>query len=295
MPNLVTFDFQQVAPPSPLYIQRDDVLVIQFLTAVLPETIVVNVRMLLAPYPVGGQPGPHAEIQGAPGTLATNTVEPTTFRFAATTAFVSTAGLIPLAEGYLLSVALAAVNATTRGVTFARAFIARGAAGALTNFMPLCADYISTFTVTGWPYGRVLSPTEGPGRSTSVNVASPAAGADWTMTVPVQDRRVVKSFSAMFTASAAAANRNISLQVTDGANVVWQTDVTVSVTANQVVTVNGTTTNVPTGVVATTLFVVIPPSLTMTGNWTLRTSTANIQGADQWSNIWLAVEDWIES
>src|SRR5260370_7366021 len=55
LPNIVTFGLDRVAPPSPTYIQRDDVLAF-WITSSVVETITFNWRQLLAPFPRGGQP-----------------------------------------------------------------------------------------------------------------------------------------------------------------------------------------------------------------------------------------------
>jgi hypothetical protein len=66
------------------------------------------------------------------------------------------------------------------------------------------------------------------------------------------------------------------------------------VTAGQVAGLNGMTTNVTPGVVTSVLPIVIPPGLFLVPGWRLRAFTNNIQAGDQWSQIWHAVEEWID-
>jgi hypothetical protein len=198
-----------------------------------------------------------------------------------------------MAEGYILSVSATSANALSRGQTIAKAFLTRGAANIQSGAFLLFSDYVAGGQQTGWPGGRQLNSIEGPGFTHSIQQGSPAAGADWNFGASPL-RRAVKSFAATFITGAAVANRNIEIIVDDGVNVVWRTSVPVAVPASSTVTVSACQSNAPTGVVPGDLTVLIPPGLVLPPLWRLRSNTQNIQALDQWSNIWLNVEEWVD-
>jgi len=263
-------------------------------TRLANETVTFNLRLLRVPDPQGGQPS-DGGVGKTPGKVITQgIIEPITQTFILTAAVPSGTRVVQLAEGYLLSLGCSAQLANVRGQTFARAVLVRPTGLAASETLPLFADYVSLFGGSGYPIGRFLGASEGPGWIHSIQVANPAAGADWTFTLPPQQRLRVDSFNAVFTASAAVANRLVQVIVDDGVNTVWTDDLPAAITASQVINVSVTQTSIPTGAVTTVLHAVIPPGVILPGNWRLRTSTAAIQAADQWSAIWLNVEEWVD-
>jgi hypothetical protein len=298
--NVTSFGFDRVGPPSSLYIQRDDQLLLQVLSSAgTTQFVEFNIRFLRVPEPQGGQPD-QGGVGRSPGAIFTRGIIQAQTERVQCGITPSTVNLIKnLGEGYLLSVTAIAEAGTNRGDTFVRVALARGPGtfgipmrGA---FQLLFCDYVTTTTPAGWPGGRILSPLEGPGWVRSVQVGNPIAGGEWAFVTPANRRVAMRSFSAVFAAAVAVANRNINIIVDDGANTVWQDDVSVAVTTGQTVIVSGAQTNAPAGVVTTTLFVVLPPGLMMEPAWRMRSSTGNIQGADQWSSIWLNMEEWIDT
>lgn len=298
LPAITRFKWQDVDPPSPLYVLRDDVLLMQAVNGqgLANDQVNFNFRFLRVPEVQGGQPSDLAQPGGGRQVVDYGIIDTGLDVLPITANGQTVSKSRTLGEGFLLSVAASCSNAVQRGQLFARAVLIRGGATFGNSAQLLFADYVTGFQAAGWPGGRALNSAEGPGSVQSLQVANPGAGVDWAMSVPGTTRRKVLSFSATLTASAAVASRLISVVVDDGvpSHVVWQTDVNVAVTASQVATLNGTQTNVPPGVITTMLFVVIPPGLSMAPLWRLRTSTSNLQAADQWSAIWLAIEDLID-
>jgi hypothetical protein len=295
LPAVTTFNFDGVSPPSTLYIQRDDVLLLAAISDLSTEVVTFRLRMLLAPSLQGGQPSDQREDKPTGVYLTRGYVDTIEETLQMANAFATVIKVRALTEGYLLSAIALPANATDRGRTFAKAAIIRGGASLPFAAQMLFSDYTIAANPVTWPGGGVHTPIEGPGWVHSLQQANPAAGADWTLTALPGQRLAVKSFSATFAAAVAAASRNITVIVDDGVNIVWQDDLNVAVTASQTVSVNATQTNVTTGIVPTTLFVVLPPGLILMPGWRLRASTANIQGADQWSAIWFNVEEWLNN
>lgn len=294
-PNFVTFGWTNVGPPSAIYLQRDDVLFIAVVSNNSLETFNINYRFLEAPLPQGGQPGAPIPQTAPVQALSSNQIKVGQLVIAPGQVGLVVTRSIVLGEGYLLAVSGNSGQIGRRGRSFVRAWIVRGVAGLNNVYQTLFEDYVTDQQSAGWPGGRQLNVIEGPGWRHSINVANPAAGTDWAFTAGGQQRVSVLSFTAQFTASAAAANRQIQVIIDDGANTVWQTSVLVNVTAGQVAVVSGAQSNAPQGIVALALTVVIPPGIILPPLWRLRTSTTGIQGGDQWSLIWLSVEEWLDA
>jgi hypothetical protein len=203
---------------------------------------------------------------------------------------------LELQEGYLLSIrASADSSSSTRGQTFVRVLLNRGSVGGGVGAAVLMSDYAYPQQQVGFPYGTIRAPQEGPGDVRSIQQANPAAGADWTFVCTANTRLYVRSFSSQFVASAGVANRQVEVIVDDGTNTVWRTSASANITAGQTAFVSGTSEQSPTGVITTTINVVIPDDLRLVNGWRLRVLTTGIQAGDQWSNIWVNVERWLDN
>jgi hypothetical protein len=298
LPAITRFAWTDIQPPSPLYVLRDDVLLLQAIPGqgVGNDTVNFNYRFLRVPEVQGGQPSDLAQPGGGRGVVDYGIIDTGVDILTTAANGVLVSKTRTLGEGFLLSLAASGSTAPQRGDMFARAVLLRGGGTFGNSAQLLFADYVTAFQAAGWPGGRALNSAEGPGALRALVVGAPGAGADWTMIVPTATRRKVVSFTATFTASATVANRNINVIVDNGAGalVVWQDDVPVAVTAGQVVSVNGTQTNTPTGIIATELFVVLPPGLSLPQAFRVRSSTAGIQVGDQWSAITMLIEDLVD-
>jgi hypothetical protein len=294
-PAIVTFGFKEVAPPSPLYIQRDDLLVLQAFSLLANEVVTFTVRFLEPPSLMGGQPSDQVADKPSGVVRTGGVVQPQTFQLKPVQGGASTLLFQNLGEGYLLSVACGAAQAVLRGQTFARAVMVRGTGSVAQPSLALFADYVTQRGAGGWPGGRNVAPEEGQGAVSTVQVSNPAAGADWSFPTPFSVSRVKPiSFTAQLLTSGVAGNRNVELIVDDGVNVFWRTSVAASILATTTAQISGATTNAPTGVVTTDQTVVFPPGLVMRQGYRLRTNTVGLVAGDQWSNIWLLVEQLLE-
>ena len=276
-PNAVSFLFSGVQPPSNLYITRDDQLVILAASSLTNETVTVNVRLL--------EPG---------GRIQDNQFK----IFPANTRTVISQ-TNPLAVGYLLSLSVLSAQATTRGQTFVRCFINRGAYGTGQPGQMLFADYVTQFLSSGYPNGRILAPTEGPGLVYTPTIANPGAGADWQINVPTNARWRVRGWNGLFTASAAVASRDVSFRVIYSGNFIFDASGLVAITASQAVNVTGVPLTPWTELLATEIIVPMPVDLVITptlGNTVnISVLTANLQAGDTWTFIGLLVEEWLDN
>ena len=297
-PAITSFGFDKISPPSSLYVQRDDVLLLEAASASV-DTVIFNVRMLLAPFLQGGQPD--AQVDGKQtGTVVTKgIVQPETFQINITAGQINTlqSRQVVLAEGYLLAIGAIASVQNARGVTFARALLVRGNASFLgaNTFQPLFADYTTTVAPIGWPAGRFLHPTESTGGINRQNQANPGAGLDFSFQALAGQRWRVQSLVGTLTTSAAVANRQVHALVQDsGGNTTWNSAALAVQAASTAVTYTfgpGLTPQTTTDGVA---IVGLPSNLIMGNSNKIVTLTTALQAGDQWSAINMNVEQWLD-
>lgn len=296
LPAITRFRWQDVDPPSPLYVLRDDVLLVNAVNnnPAAGETVLFQYRFLRTPEVQGGQPSDLARGGGGRQIVDYGIVESGLDVLTLGNGSSTATKLRTLGEGYLLAVTAVNVNGFNRGMVIARSGILRSGGAINSAAQMLFSDYITPPTPTGWPNGRILNSVEGPGWIHSVNVGNPAAGADWVMTVGSLTRRRVASVNAVFTAAVAVANRQVQLIVDDGVNVMGVFGASANITASTVANVTGTSGSTQAAVVGTDLLIPLPSPLLLEPSWRLRVATVGIQPADQWSAIWVNSEDWVD-
>lgn len=277
--NVVSWQLKRLPPPSALYVTADDFVVVSAATSQANEVVTVNVRRLDA-----HDARPHLE----------QLVIAPTFNRALVTKSK------PLAEGFILSISCQAAIATTRGQTFVRVALGNAALGVNQPVQMLMADYVTTAMAPAHPNGRVLTPAEGPGNVYSVTPANPAPGADWQITVPANARWRVQSGNAFLQTSAAAGNRVPQIQIVQGSARTWLMATPAAIAASTLVEAV-----VGPGLVASTVFgalvqLPIPQNVILRGSNPsgadfIGTTTSGLLVADQWSNTFLSVEEWLDN
>jgi hypothetical protein len=274
--NAVTFQTKQVAPPSRVYMQRDDQFFFKCISSSAGEIVTVRYRILM--------PDGHIAINeqdiALPNAYSPNVIPP----------------FFQGAEGFLLSMGFFCNISNKRGQCFVRAGIARAATTLAGTSELLFADYISSQQPGGWPEGRVLDSTEGPGNLKVISVGNPAAGADISLQAPSNVRWKLRGFDATLTTAVAVANRNARLLLVDNAlgeirRVPSPADQAASLVV--VYSLSGTSVAGSTAAAANTW--ALDDGMQVAGilGGFVRTSTANIQAADQWSGITVTVEEWM--
>lgn len=273
--NTVKFKLTGVDPPSRVYIGRDDQLLINTMSALAGEIVIVNYRIMLPD-----------------GTISTNQQRillPTAYNIPVAPPFFSAS------EGFLLSVGAYCLSATFRGQTFVRIGIVRAGQSLQNTAEMLLADYVTTNTPIGWPDGRIISSSEGPGNLKTTTVANPGAGLDWTYTGNANTRWKVRHINAQLVTSAAVANRNPRLlffdSITGRLKLVPSTnDQAASLTEDYSIG----PANVAGTVAALANVWSVGTEDVMRDTSQIQSSTANIQAADQWQNIHVLVEEWLK-
>lgn len=124
-----------------------------------------------------------------------------------------------------------------------------------------------------------------------VNLPNPAAGADLTFTVPGDQIWRPISLRALLTTAIAVANRAVRLTVAIGGEEITRIPAAAVQAGSLAVVYTAARTGHSTSLVADGATAVIGiPELVLMGGTTISTSTANLQAADQWSGVRIAVE-----
>lgn len=268
----VSFNLNQVDPPSVLYVTPDDQILVT-LAGLTTAAVFLEVRFLLA----NGVIVTEEEQLTGP-----NTRTPTSKAFR-------------LTEGYILSASLSVQPpGVARGTLFAMLSIQRSQAPAPVYVYTLASGYISLLSSIAWPGLRADTSTAGGGFLESVTVANPAAGSDWTYTVAAGTRERIVSVTATLTTSATVANRIPVITITQGGNIVYQASPTAAQTATTALTYLFTSGLQPWTGAGGQIVVPLPPNLFLTGGNTISVTTTALQAGDQWSNIRISHELWMD-
>ena len=200
-----------------------------------------------------------------------------------------------LCEGFLLSMNVTTPTAAVRrGGCFADIALIRSTGTNAISYRSLMDGYVITNQAFGWPDDSDYAGVEGPGLIRSVQVANPGAGADWSTTVPVGARWELLALNAQFATSAAVAARVPQIQLADNVpNVLFNGASSTSQAASLTYQYSAAEGGTPL-VNAPAAMVELPHNALLLQGWTIRSVTTAIQGADQWSNIWLMVQEWLE-
>ena len=266
---LVDFRRHHVLPPGALYVTVDDSILVTVQNASQTVSVNLSMRMLLP----GGMVVPI--LYQYPNIVSSGT---------------ATTRVIPGVEGYILS---ATVDAplVARGAAYVVVSIRRGrGAGDATFGELLCEGYPGGVYLLNYPFGRADPPDSGSGLARSVTLANPAAGADWSVTVPPGAIFTLNSVSGTLATAAGGSARIPTLVITDAAgNTVFNGPATASVNASS--TENFTWSNAPAPPPAAAAATVgpLPAGMRLGPGWTVKTVTSGIQPGDQWSNVVLSV------
>jgi hypothetical protein len=260
---------------APLYVTGEDALCLTVFNAAAGVIVTVTGRMQLL-----GEDRPKPFSQ--PLTSATD-------RSASTARFA-------IGEGWLLNAQVVVTTGTpAAGQTFARLSLCRGTTSNALELFTLAANYITAKMPLSYPGSPVLGSTEGAGALRSITGSTPAAGAEVSETVPTGARWELLTFATLFTTSAAAAHRVPQLVLDDGALTLFR----VGAGLNQAASLAqrrswfqgapapylDNASNVP---------LPLPGNIRLPAGARIKTITAAIDAADQYSVVQYLVREWIE-
>lgn len=273
LPANIGFLKRAVQPPSDVYVETSDVLVVGVATSQNNEVLTVSYRLLRFDGVVI-----HGQFTISPPNTRAVTIHSE-----------------QLAEGFLLSMSCKAATAVTRGQTFVRAFLTKPSLGQGQPSYMLMADYVTTAMAPAFPNGRVLAPTEGPGSPVVTQIGNPVAGNDFAITVPPNARWKLKSFAALFITAVGGGNRYPALITVRGAFGSWFGFANQFQAGGNSVQY-GASCMTPGSAVSTQFSTLpLPLDLQLLGGDLFETQTLGISAGDQWQRILLAYEEWLDN
>jgi hypothetical protein len=124
--------------------------------------------------------------------------------------------------------------------------------------------------------------------------ATPAAGADWSTQVPPGRAWRILSICAQFVTSSTAATRSPELRYSQGANTFCSLGAAAGTVASQTAIYTWAALGTSTSALVTRVTVTEGvPNIWLLQGTTIGTTTVNLQAGDQWSAIWLYVDELI--
>jgi hypothetical protein len=198
-------------------------------------------------------------------------------------------------EGWLLDAEVVVTAGTPAfNQCYARLSIIRGQASVGYEIAELAAGYVTLSRRLAVPTTRLDGSIEGPGAIRSVAGTDPAAGVEISETVPTGARWRLRSLDAALVTDGTAANREPTLTIDDGANIVAE----ISAGATQAATLTrrySFTQGVQHKAGAASTIVMAPAAdLILLAGWRIRTVTTAIVAGDNWGAPRLCVEEWME-
>lgn len=267
----VCWDFGDVRPWAPQYIALEDSLLVTVTTGYVGYGVVVNLRILRLDGEIVAM-----SLQ-APGGAALATL----------------ATKFPLVEGFILSCNVQSAANYEAGVSiYASVQLVRNPGGQGSCYATLCAGYCGWNWGFGYPQSPVQRPSDGLGRPYGTDQAPPAAGADVIFSCPAGLDIRVTSVTATLVTAVAVANRYPTLIVDDGVDVYMTIPAPAVQLASTTVVYTWGEDLAATAVVNGVVTMPLPNNLLLESGDRIRTSTAGIAAADQWSAMWILSVAW---
>jgi hypothetical protein len=273
---IVKFLAQGVQPPSRVYIQRDDILMVNVFTGTAQGTFTIRGRLLRPDgviIPIAETFTPVVNRSGQP------------FKFI-------------LGEGFLLTLTVQVGAASSSGTpAYVIAWISHTETPVLTGldyFDILLAGYVGAQTTVSFPTFPGARSTDGQGFLRPVLGVDPAAGVEISETVPVGARWRLIAFTANLVTSAVVGNRRVALLHDDGVNVYARSFATTNIVASTNVFITWADGYPNAANSDNQQEAPLPVQDKLSGGFRLRTSTVGLDPGDNWGQPLYLVEEWIE-
>ena len=207
--------------------------------------------------------------------------------------------VVNIGDGFLLDVSARVTGGSViDGQVWVVLELVIGQIGEQQKVTTLAAGYVTPTSPVFGPASQYASSLDTAGAPRSIQVGNPAAGADWSLSVPAGARWDLISASALFTSSVGVATRLPRLIVDDGTNTLFEAPAIFPQAASLAITQSWgagaggpvTTDELTGGSVSSGL----PNDFMLLAGWRVRSSTGAIQVGDQWSAISVSVLEWLE-
>lgn len=192
---------------------------------------------------------------------------------------------VPIDSGYLIGVNVGfASGALTAVEAFCRISLRRLEGSTAGPYIMLTTGYVSIAQQLSWPESTPKNAFEIEGVPVVVTVANPAAGANWSYTVPDGTDFLCRAIRFRFVTAVAAATRQVRIEWLSGANVIHQAIFATTQIASLTYDYNAARDAV-TEVLVGTLINRSMPDLRLFNSQIIRVQTTSIQAADQFSAV----------
>jgi hypothetical protein len=201
-----------------------------------------------------------------------------------------------LGDGWVINaIAFASAGTPLIGQTFVRVEVIRGISGAILPLAVLIQGYLKDTDSLAWPGSPVKNSLQGKGVIRAFLGTNPAAGNQIIEAVPTGSRWRFLSLQVLLMTSATVANRTVFLLFDDGTNTFAQIGGAVNQAASQNFSYNfiGGLGYEVGAVRSNQVITGIHVPMLLAG-FRVRTSTANFQAGDDFTDPMLHVEEWIE-
>jgi len=267
----IGLDTQHATPPVDAYVTQDDSLWAMVSTSQAGVLMTVIARILLPD-----------------GTIVINN-----WPVSMTNGRIATYTQIRLPEGFLLSVSATANLGVTAPPAYIALYLSRSVPGSFQAAQLLCSGYTYNNAPISWPDGVNSTSVDVKGTIISQAIASPAAGANFSMTVPTNTMWHLMALQFTLTASAAVANRFFEVTFDNGVSTFLTVANSGALTASQVgvgVVSDGAAL---AGAGALVFQLNVSPTMRLMAGYRIQSAIQNLQAADQISAVVGLVEEWL--
>lgn len=270
---IVGFKSKLVEPPSRVYVGLDDKIIVSVVSSAASVALQVNSRLL----------------------RPDNVIVPITYTVPLGVAGTTVTQSFSAAEGFLLSATPALTAALGVGKwCYCTIGLRRGTGTTLGTYEILFAGYVGGNFLRGYPEALLIAPGEGNGTVRTVVITPPAAGTEWTATVPPYATWRINSAEAILHTSADVANRIAGIGIWDGASEFWGQLGTQPVPASGFMVMEIAASGKNGGASPNfTEWLPIPANMLLGPNSQIYSSTTGLQAADVWTQIVLNVTEWL--
>ena len=220
---------------------------------------------------------------------------PLQFELRPTSDRASTTAIFKLTEGFLYHLQCRVSSGTVRrGQCFVKVGLQQGDNDLAMLHTTILSDYVDLGYEVAYPGSPIRSSLEGPGIMRVFSGTNPAAGADWTETVPTNAFWEVKSIMATVAVANSGAAREVNLNVTDGTTEFHEQAVTAAATINASTTYLWAQ-DVNEQSAFQNLHSSIPiPAFRLPQGSVISSTTGAIVAGDDWTAPIIYLEEWIE-
>jgi len=267
----VSFQTDNVPPSQYVYFRDAEYLNLVTLTNLTGQQVVFRARFL----------------------TPQNEIKETTFTTPLLTAGILQLFQVPVAEGWLISLAVQCFTGNTPGNwVFAQILTGRSALFQQLSLGLIWQGYVPFGSANGWPGNPSKEPTDGPGRLRSITGSTPAPGVEISEIVGNQRRWNLLSLSATLTTNATVANRFPGFALDDGTNSLWFIRSNTAQVAGSFQGYKaGPGSQFYNDTQNNTIIPFPSPSLLSSG-FHIKSTTVGLQAGDQWSAPQYLVQEW---